>query len=79
MVINELCYCNRAWNSILPPPCPHHMVQQVWNGMCYCRGHLNPHPFHGPIPSAGHLTTTDKIVITVPREYVGKHRVPSDE
>jgi hypothetical protein len=41
----------------------------VWtgthNGLCYCRGWGDPHPFHGSPMTAGQLTSP---------AYVGKHR-----
>ena len=65
-----VCGCNQTWDSILPaPPCPYHTAQ-VYNGLCYCRGAFDPHPFHTGSPGIT-FTTTARLTLH-PAPCVGK-------
>ena len=68
---NVVCPCNTGWNSILPaPPC--HIHAQTYNGLCYCRGAFDPHPFHTGSPAIT-FTTTAKLTLHPASPHDCKH------
>ena len=52
-----------SWN-----PTPMDVSTQTYNGLCYCRGALDLHPFH----RLAYEEWADDLTV----EYVGKHRAP---